>query len=475
MFEVASQRFDTRLQARWSIVFDTLGVPWTYKPATFVDSNGDEFTPAFWLPRERYWFDPVGPDQPSPAWWDPFASAACAECDEHPDEEILEGLKDPAECWPRVEVAERWQGLVCLHHGTVPDGEIGPNWSDCAWERAGYGMDVGHAGAYEWVLCPQCGAFGCEFRARAERLPCQCLPDAKFYNCGDPQLLSAYKAARWADLEASEDPEITRAAASAAACGWNRKAITSYELAKQAAELRPTELSTILERPGAPRSAARCVSACASLADAWRRDNPYVPCEVPGAEWACSQCDGYVCATCGERPADEEGGECQACAPMRRLTDAQARDELNQRVLEIARREKVPIARVHARINRVMGIRRRDEATLHALAVALNETDRWLAEPDTHHIAPRPAPITARELAGMDGAQLRAAINHLVNQVAGSQGCRIPLVHYRVNELMGVRERASASIENLRVGLRHLHWWLTTPPAFEDPDHSHSA
>jgi hypothetical protein len=145
----------------------------------------------------------------------------------HDREETSRKGEDPSRERPRIEVEDRWKAsLVCLHQGLMPDGEIGPYWSDCAWQNAEDGMDVGHDGCYQWVLCRDCGLFGCEFMGRAERLSCRCQdPDGKDYNCGDPRLLAAYKAARWADLGVDDGPEFQRATAAPAVARWGAQAM----------------------------------------------------------------------------------------------------------------------------------------------------------------------------------------------------------------------------------------------------------
>jgi hypothetical protein len=190
---------------------------------------------------------------------------------------------------------------------------------------------------------------------------------------------------------------------------------------------------------------------------------------MEGAEWACSRCDGFVCATCAAGPAFEEGGKCEVCAPLPCLTRGQAGGELNQRALVLAKGDGVPIARVHARINREMRVRFRGEAYLGALAIGLNATHLWLEDLALMDLSDRAALPTAPQLAVMTAPQLRTVMNQLVNRVAGALGYAIALIHYRVNTVMRIAYRAQATAEDLRVGLRHLLWWLETPEAFDDP------
>lgn len=45
----AGIQFRSRLEARWAVFFDALGIPWSYEPETFVTENGHEYTPDFQL------------------------------------------------------------------------------------------------------------------------------------------------------------------------------------------------------------------------------------------------------------------------------------------------------------------------------------------------------------------------------------------------------------------------------------------
>lgn len=44
-------RFRSRLEARWAVFFDALGVPWEYEQDGFELPNGDRYLPDFWFPR----------------------------------------------------------------------------------------------------------------------------------------------------------------------------------------------------------------------------------------------------------------------------------------------------------------------------------------------------------------------------------------------------------------------------------------
>lgn len=57
-------RFRSRLEARWAVFFDTLGIEYEYEKEGF-DLDGVWYLPDFWLPRYGHWIE-IKPDTPSP-------------------------------------------------------------------------------------------------------------------------------------------------------------------------------------------------------------------------------------------------------------------------------------------------------------------------------------------------------------------------------------------------------------------------
>lgn len=52
-------RFRSRMEARWAVFFETLGIRWEYEPEGFVLSNGEWYLPDFriWLDNEPWWIE----------------------------------------------------------------------------------------------------------------------------------------------------------------------------------------------------------------------------------------------------------------------------------------------------------------------------------------------------------------------------------------------------------------------------------
>lgn len=48
-------RFRSRLEARWAVFFDTLGVKWEYEKEGFELGAAGRYLPDFWLPKLEMW------------------------------------------------------------------------------------------------------------------------------------------------------------------------------------------------------------------------------------------------------------------------------------------------------------------------------------------------------------------------------------------------------------------------------------
>lgn len=51
--------FRSRLEARWAVVFDALGIKWQYEPQAF-EVGGTYYLPDFWLPETQTWVEVKG-------------------------------------------------------------------------------------------------------------------------------------------------------------------------------------------------------------------------------------------------------------------------------------------------------------------------------------------------------------------------------------------------------------------------------
>jgi hypothetical protein len=55
----AGCRFRSRLESRWAVFFDTLGIAWQYEPEGFV-VDGKPYLPDFYLPNLKRWIEVKG-------------------------------------------------------------------------------------------------------------------------------------------------------------------------------------------------------------------------------------------------------------------------------------------------------------------------------------------------------------------------------------------------------------------------------
>jgi hypothetical protein len=50
-------RFRSRLEARWAVFFDAVGLPYDYEKEGFVLDDGSKYLPDFWLPSLNMWVE----------------------------------------------------------------------------------------------------------------------------------------------------------------------------------------------------------------------------------------------------------------------------------------------------------------------------------------------------------------------------------------------------------------------------------
>lgn len=56
--------FRSRLEARWAVLMDGLGIRWEYEPEGFQLSDGTLYLPDFWLPQVHFWAEVKPNDEP---------------------------------------------------------------------------------------------------------------------------------------------------------------------------------------------------------------------------------------------------------------------------------------------------------------------------------------------------------------------------------------------------------------------------
>ena len=197
----AGCHFRSRLEARWAVFFDHLGIEWQYEPqgfaweaGTHVDQWGNEekmeggmYLPDFWLPSIQTWYEVKG--------------------------------EEPTDKENRI----HWEFVVVSGKRHITAfGDIPSNpgyWFDTDSMILNGCQDY----SYTWCLCPFCGKAGIEFNGRGARVcgvdhscvgkctgdDCSIKPimpfsgrwDDKGYTYSNPKILAAYEAARSARFE----------------------------------------------------------------------------------------------------------------------------------------------------------------------------------------------------------------------------------------------------------------------------------
>ncbi|MGW6743751.1 hypothetical protein ACWGDX_24035 [Streptomyces sp. NPDC055025] len=205
----ASCRFRTRLEARWAVFFDTLGIRWEYEPQGFdliplpeseLQRLADEqfrdprpedtlhlghYLPSFWLPGQKAWFDVVR-DEPNEGEWLNFFR--------------FNDLTDQ-------------RAFVAV--GSIPDPSTIEEYGHP--QEDGFEIHTYGDHHYAWTRCRWCGFYDLAFDARSARTLCgchkarypdldaQCCNGDKCYRGDAPEILAAYSAARSARFE--NDPQ----------------------------------------------------------------------------------------------------------------------------------------------------------------------------------------------------------------------------------------------------------------------------
>jgi hypothetical protein len=164
-------QFRSRIEARWAVFLDALGLRWDYEPEGF-DLGGVKYLPDFLLPKMGVWIEIKGAD---------------------PQE-------DECEKAHRLAVASGRDVFVFFGGHTLPDGEHGPPLA--YWFGKCGNADHGYA----WCECRTCHSVGIAYQGRADRLPCKACVDRtgcprsdhgdKGINTASTQLVNAYRAAR---------------------------------------------------------------------------------------------------------------------------------------------------------------------------------------------------------------------------------------------------------------------------------------
>jgi hypothetical protein len=173
-------RFRSRLEARWAVFMDVIGVPYEYEPEAYHLPSGN-YLPDFYLPSIQT-FAEVKPD-PVPGV-----------------ERVLNLLTEL--CVATGKNVTLFKGPPQIRDDFPPPEDCPMLWLRCRDEvnkRLQIGTQHVEDGPYLWCECPTCGLCQLQFDGRADRIDCTCKKSEhgdKGYNDKSPKLVYACEIAR---------------------------------------------------------------------------------------------------------------------------------------------------------------------------------------------------------------------------------------------------------------------------------------
>jgi hypothetical protein len=242
-------RFRSRLEARWAVFFDAVGIPWRYEEQGYdlsrvrvPDEPGSAaaytpfwYLPDFYLPEQDCWIE-VKPSTPSER---EILLMSRLVMGTRRDGYFLQGLRFPHEALVYWSAKPTFEGITHAYYSELPlawyqksPGRM--KWLDPAFADRDPYQKVGVAdGGRMWCECPRCGMVGITYYGDARYLKCGCLgmfdidswidaeirddkdlmrrmsrdDPAPTYTYDSPRLMAAYKAARQARFEHRETPQ----------------------------------------------------------------------------------------------------------------------------------------------------------------------------------------------------------------------------------------------------------------------------
>ena len=169
-------RFRSRLEARWAVFFDAMGIKYLYESEGFELENGINYLPDFYLINHKCWIEIKG-------------------CEPTETERVKAQL-----------LAKGLGQYVYIFWGGI-EPKVGIWYVDSAEFFCPSGL---WDNQYAWCQCPGCGKLDIQYNGRAARIKCGCgyyaLSNDKGYSWDTPELLYAYGSATQARFEHGETP-----------------------------------------------------------------------------------------------------------------------------------------------------------------------------------------------------------------------------------------------------------------------------
>lgn len=201
-------RFRSRLEARWAVFFDVLGIQWEYEPEGFdlTDAYLDHLIQDYEV--QLQWYNEGIRDRPPE---EPEVDTSLSMW--YLPDFYLRGLDEWVEIKPYKD-CQPW--MDDIRHQIFPKplivlfGLPGAVSTDQYYDSPPYAGAINCDSPYYLCECPDCGALGFQFDGRSARnkhLPsCAAMTGDKGYNADSPRIIAAEKAARSARFEHGESP-----------------------------------------------------------------------------------------------------------------------------------------------------------------------------------------------------------------------------------------------------------------------------
>jgi hypothetical protein len=171
-------RFRSRLEARWAVFFESLGIAWEYEKEGYDLAELGWYLPDFWLPQQGCWIE-VKPDEP-----------------------------DAADLGRVTALASHTGHDVCLLIGPIPQVEPATVRGEVVWPGSANAINVAFGDVenavdcgHQWHECSLCHYVAIRYPESDKRLRCGCQGRDV---CTSDRLIRAYDAARSARFEHGE-------------------------------------------------------------------------------------------------------------------------------------------------------------------------------------------------------------------------------------------------------------------------------
>ncbi len=174
--EYNGYKFRSRLEARWAVFFDALGIEYEYENEGY-DLGGVRYLPDFWLPRLDLWVEVKG------------ERLKAGSDDEEKIKRLVKDSRKPvAVFWGQIHTTPNSPDLYLIAE-SLPDWDTMKVCEALVIDRSS-----------SWTECPVCHMVGLARYASPSLLPCGCCKDAN----KSPGIIAAYAEARKARFEYEE-------------------------------------------------------------------------------------------------------------------------------------------------------------------------------------------------------------------------------------------------------------------------------